>query len=614
MAAPIIPDGTISFKGGQNSAIEPEDIGPDQYYLGVNVSCQTGALGPRWGIEDIPLDFSATGDFRRATGSTIPFQQVFEDGRFQAFIPYSIGPDYYNIYVVSGYIFIINLFDRTVQVLNPLDPVNVDADRINWSNAAEYLVIFDFPNRPFIMEGIQIRRSDPAASEVPVSVLGAYNQNRLMIANAGLAWTAGDPVGSTAAPDAPITFLEILTPSSPYVADVYEVPTAVKNNTFITAMGFLHVLDKSTEIGSLLVSTADAIYQYPTYLPRSQWQGGTGDAVFGSILLSQGIAGQRAQTNVNSDFFFKSTDQQVYTFTMARNQQYRWANSAISREVNKFLEKGDKELERVAVAAFFMNNIFFSCYPYRVDCVSAEGDPQLDYVNRGLVVIEAASAASIGGEQTPVWPGVWTGVEFTDIAENGGVLYITGKYLGKNRLFVMDPTKTYDVLEGVKTDIRCVVETREYINEDLTTNKEIQSLDLGMREMREKVTVDVSYRSDVNATYFPWRNFDYYVPVEQCSGFPEFPNGLNPQGIRDLNLGGVSQQECDPSNKVPPQTYKALQLRLVIKGRDWKLKYIKLKAVAKPQPETVNCVKESGPVKAQCFNLWEIPNGDRVCN
>lgn len=611
----IVFDGTYSFKGGQNAAIDPAEIGANQYFIGVNVSAQTGSLVPRWGLTDLPLDFSDTGYFTRTSGVNVSWKEVFESGKFQAFIPYSIGPDYFNLYVISGYVFVINLETLTVGVINPDDPVNVDADRINWSNAGEYLVIFDYPNYPFILEGIQIRRADPANNEVPISVLGAYNQNRLMIANAGLGWTAGDPAGSTAAPDAPITFNEVMVPSSPYVADVYEVPTAVKNNTHITAMGFLSVLDKSTEIGSLLVGTEDSIYAYPTFLPRANWQGGSADYVFGSMLLNQGIVGQRAQTNVNSDYFFKSPDRQIYAFTMARNQQYRWSNSPISKEVEIFLEKGDRNLEFISFCSTFKNKIFYSCYPYRVNCTSAEGLAQFDYVNRGVTVIEMADAASLSQEGTPIWAGVWTGIEFSDFIENNQRFYCAGKYQGRNHMFLIDPDKTYDTYEGKKVNIRSVVVTKEYVNENPTINKEIQSLELGLRNIREDFTVEISYNSDVNETFYPWKTFNYFAPTEQCEGIPKFPQGLQSQGIRDLNIGGVNQNDCYIPAGDYPYVYKGVQIRLVLTGRAWKLKYVKLNSVIKEQPLNATRCEQKPPVGIpnQCFNLWELANGS-TCN
>lgn len=605
----ILPDGTTDFSGGQNAAIEPDQLPNNQFQIGVNISVNRRIVTPRWGIVQQTLDFSNTGTYTREAGFDVSFEEVFRGGKFQAFIPYSIGPDFYQMYVVSGFIFLINLTTFTVDVLNKTDQLNVYADRVNWSNAGRFLVIFDFPNLPFIIEGIQIRRANPAALEVPVSVLGAYNQNRLCIANAGIDWTAGDPSGSPATPDAPITFIEVLAPSTGFTGDVYQIPTANRNNDTITAMGFLQVLDKSTDIGSLIVATQNAIYSYPTFLPRLFWQGGAESRVFGSILLSAGIAGQRAQTNVNSDFLFETPSGQIYSVAMAREEFRQWSNSPISREVENFLTMGDMSLSYVTAAANYKNKIFFTCNPHRVQVVSSEGVVQTDFVNSGLVVIETDSRSGLTNKEPPVWAGLWTGIGFLDLCENNQVLYCAGKINNRNELFVIDPKKSYDVINNKPRDIRSVIITKEYENGDGTINKALHSLDLGLRELEEDVKVTVDYKPDVIETWNFWRDLVFHAPVEQCDALPEFPNGLTPQGIRDLNLGGVNEEVCNNISDDYMHVYKGVQLRLIITGRNWKLKYVKLRGKLIRQTITdPYCQDKPGvPIPAQCFDIWAIP-------
>lgn len=612
MPEPLLYDGTLNFAGGQNAGLEPNLIADNQYALGINVTAENGSLRPRWGLIHLDkLDWSQAGLYTRKSGFKVAFEQVFNSGRFQAFIPYSIGPDYYIIYVVSGFIFLINTQTFIVKVLNPTDPVNVNANRVNWSSAGPFLVIFDFPNVPFILDGIMIRRSDPQKDEVPVSVLGTHNQNRLAIANAGIDWTAGDPAGNPLTPDAPITFTEINLNSSPFVGDVYQVPTANQNNDNITAMGFLQVLDQSTQIGSLLVATQHSIYSYPTFLPRDQWQGNATNPtnVFGSLLLSTGIAGQRAQVNVNSDFIFLSPEGKVYALTMARDDQYRWSNGPISREVQNFLIYIDPSLVEVSVAAKFKNKIFITCNPHRVVASNAEGNIQYDFVNSGCVVIETDNMASLGNKTPPTWAGAWTGVGFLDMVENNNTFYVAAKIDGKNSLLIWDPKQTYDVINGKVRNIRSVVQTKQYDNKDGTLNKEIHSLDLGLRKVKEKLKFSVEYRPDVLENFTFWSDGEYTAPVTQCKAFPLFPNGLQSQGIRDLNIGGVSGKDCNPASQDQLRWYKAVQIQVTLEARDWSLKYIKLKSKAAPQSDlNPYCNDNPGvPVPSKCFNIWAIP-------
>lgn len=609
----ILPDGNTDFSGGQNASVSPNSLGENQYAYSVNMSTQRMSLTPRWGITELPLDWSSAGDYTRPTGVKVSFEKVFKSGKQQGFIPYSIGPDKYNIYIVSGFLFMINLSDFSVRVLNPTDAVNMHADRVNWSNAGQYLVVYDFPNRPFILDGIAISRADASLYEVPTSVLGTYNQNRLCIANANIDWTAGDPVGSTYATRAPVTFEEIILSNSPYVGEVYQVPTANKNNDVITAMGFLQVLDTSMGIGPLLVATSKAIYSYRTDQPRATWQGGTTSAVFGSaVLYNEGIVGQRAHTNVGGDIIFVSADGQVRTLTMARNEIARWSNTPISKEVNNFLIYPDPALMNVSVVSHFLNKIFVTCNPYRVECTSADGFPQTDYVNAGVVVLELDNISGLTTKVPPVWAGMWTGVQFTDFANNGGIMYIAGKDKGENKMFMFDPSRTYDTIDGKVRYVRSLLLTREYTHTDQTVNKELQSLDLGLREMEEKVTVKVDYKPSTSGTYVHWKDLAFNTPVEQCNTSGLKPQGLLKRGVRDLTIGSVNETVCDPASRDYMHVFKGVQLRMEITGKAWELEYIKLKARVLPQIEIEPyCGEQAGvEVPAQCFDVWYVPENN----
>ena len=607
------PDGTFNFAGGQNSAVDPGLIKSNQIAIGVNVSAKKGTLTPRWAITQKPLDFSLTGNHTRETGFEIPFESVFENGKFQAFIPYSIGPDSYYIYIVSGFIFLINLSTYAVTVLNPTDQVNVNADRINWSNAGQYLVVFDWPNRPFILDGVLIHRSDPTLDEVPVSVLGAYNQNRLAIANAGIDWTAGDPSGSLAAPMAPVTFIEVIQPSTGFTGDVYQLPTANKNNDHITAMGALQVLDTSTGIGSLFVATQNAVYSYPTYLPRTAWQGGSSSQVFGSLLLRTGMAGQRGHVNVNSDMHYQGYDGQIYSFTVSREQQYRWSNYPISREVSNFLIFSDQSLVKFTAASFFDNKIFFTANPYRVLCSSSEGVQQFDYVCGGMVVVEADNMAQLQADNPPAWAGLWTAIEFTDISQNNGKFYASGKSLGKNGLFMFEPDKKTDFINGRKYQIRSVIYTKEYDNEQPTLNKQLLNVELSLTRMAGEVKVSADLRPGTTENFYHYKDMTFNAPIEQCGDFPFYGGGLAKQGYRDISLGSPDQQACVLSDNTLAYWYKGMQVRLVITGDDWELKYIKLNSTIELQQLEPYCDTMTGvKIPLECFNLWELP-ANRNC-
>ncbi len=611
MVAPtIVPDGTTDFSGGQNAGVSAHALAPNQYSIGVNTSIETHSLKPRWAIHQKQLDFTGIPSYRTPTGRNVSFEDIYYAGRLQANIPYGVGVQRYVIHVVAGFIFAIDVNSGVVQLLNQQDPLNYYTERINWSPAGNYVVVYDWPNRPMVLDGLAVRRSREDLDEVPVAVLGAYNQNRLCVANAGIEWTAGDPSGSRFTPNAPVSFLELFLSASPYFGDVYQVPTASKYNESITAMGFLQYVDNSTGIGPLVVSTQSSIYTYRTDLPRAAWQGGASSIVFGSMLLpTTGIAGQRAHTNVNSDLLFLGTDGQVYALSMSRNDQRRWGSAPISQEVENFLPT-DRELSYVGVAKYFGNKVFITTQPHRVDCLTADGVPQTDYTNAGVVVLEFNVVSGIVGFSQPVWSGLWTGVMFNDFAEMDGVLYIAGKHAGRNGLFYFDPESSVDIIDGKERDIRSVLVTKEYDHGDTTANKELHSLDIGLRELEEKVTIEVQYKPSTSGVFTPWATREFTAPVLQ-KGTVEYPNGLARQGLRDYTLGGVDENVCVPGTRDLQHVYKGVQLRVILTGRYWELEYLKLKGRVLPRTDNEEgCSTVGGePSPRDCFNYFEIPEG-----
>ena len=613
MANELVPDFTNNFSGGQNASLDPGVLPENMYASAVNVSTARATLRPRWGWDRVELDFSNTGNYTTSTGKVVSFENIFHQCNFQGRIPYSIGPDYYLIIIVSGFLFLINQTSLEVKVLNPNDSLNQLATRINSSPAGEYLVVFDFPNLPAIVQGITFRRSDLSKDEVPISLLGTYNQNRLFIANAGNEFTGGDPAGSLAAPNAPITFIEVNQSSSPYVGQVFQLSTNY-NNDSITALGFLQVNDTSTGIGPLLVSTPEAIYSYHTEVPRNQWEAGQ----FGSVLLyNAGIVAQRAFTNLNGDLIFMANDGQLRSLSMSRNEQGQWANTPISREVENWIKFNDESLKIYSFVTYYKNKIFVGCNPYKIDSQTAEGKLVYDVVCAGASVMELDNLSGLGSPAQPVWAGLWTGIRPLDMVVNNEVCFAVGKDGNSNELYILNPKRYYDTVRGKKRLQKAIIYTREYSQQDPTVNKAIHSLDLGFKEIAGNLKVSVSYKPAHLGYFTHWRDFEYCAPTSQCGAIIQYPNGLAAQSIRDLNIGGVDENVCDPSGQQFTNIYKEVQLRIEISAEYWELSYIKLKGRAIPNdqlnifcPDTDRCVMSP----AKCLNDWRIEYGNKECD
>ncbi len=587
MVDPIV-DGTLDFIGGQDSSKIPDRIPENAYAAGINVSVARGVLQPRWGFVRATSEFE-DGYILDPYRHKKTYQNIFESGKFQAAAPYYVGTEQYIIIVVSGHIFAFNPDSLTI-VYVPIEDgsnLNYRAQRINWTAAGKHLVLYDFPAYPVILDGLNARRSNPFESEIPASSQGAFNQNRLFIANNGSEFTGGDPVGSLAAPDAPLTFLEVTTLGSPYYGQIFQLPTSDHNDP-ITFMGFLQVTDISTGIGPLIIATDRAVYSYATHVPRSNWEQGQ----FGSLLCyNAGIAGPRAFANTNSDAFFLANDGYVRSLSMSRSEQQTWARIPISLEVKKWFKVWDTSLIKLGFVSYFNNKLFFSVNPYRVSVTDFETQfPIADYAHGGLVVMELDSLSSFGQAARPAWAGLWTGLRPMDMVNLGTRAFIISKDLTKiNRIYEVNPDITYDIADDHIRLIRSKIQTREFTFQDGFMNKELHSADISLEQIRGDFSMDIKYKPGHGFSFIPWINFEHKAPWRLTDMNLSCLNGFEGHTFRDLTFGGPDPgEECSPLSDDYYRVFKKLQLEIVLRGIYWELHEFRLKAI--PKPQTLNAV------------------------
>lgn len=602
-------DGNLEFLGGQDASKVPERVPENAYFAGVNVTTQNGVISPRWGITRLKIQYP-TNSLKLSNLETRLYKNIFLSGKYQGVAPYSIGSELYLVLLVSGTIFLFNQRLQTLTVLELPDGSRLDEtqDRINIENAGRFVVIHDYPAYPVIIDGFEARRADPEKDEVPVSTIGIYNQNRLVIGNAGNEFTAGDPAGSSATPDAPITFKEVLEPASPFFKDLYALPTALANDP-ITAMAFLQLSDTSTGIGPLLIATDKTIYSFQTQLPRTQWLNGQ----FGSAFVyNAGIAGPRALINVNSDLFFLSMDGQVRSVSMSRDEQGKWSKVPISREVKNWLKYIDPKLARFAVLGYFKNKIFITANPYRVNALKTNMFPITDFVSGGFVVLETENISTLGQTGRPVWAGLWTGLRPMDMVQSGERFFVISKDESFiNHIYEMNPDSTIDTDQntGAERYVRSVLYSREYDFKNPFQYKEIHSLDVTLANLQGDFELNVQYRPSHGSTYAQWKNFKHKAPYRTCLvPKPNEVNGFAAQNFTKLNLGAPEEKLCDEVTKTSYDNFKKLELKFELTGKYWELHEYRIKAVtpAREQTETeVVCENTQKIVTPKgCNNDW----------
>jgi len=615
---PYIADYTTDFSYGQDAYNYPDRIASNAYYKGVNVKTDKGIISSRPCFEKLDLTFS---DQTFPTKNNVPkeIELLFKDCKFQSFIPYFIDPEFYFVVVISGLIYLFNTRTNTINLLSSTVTVNQYSSRINWSLAGRYIVLFDYPNYPVILDGLNVFRASQTniingqnQPQVPISTVGAYNQNRLAVANAGSEFTLGDPTGNILTPQAPITFWEVLGPGATYPGQVFSLGTNLTRQP-ITAMGFLQSVDQNTGLGPLFVATEDSIYYYRTDTPRADWT----NEVFGSLLLfNAGIVGPRAFVNVNSDLIFLSNEGQVRALSTARNDTKTWGNVPISREVENWLQYWDKDLAQFSFLQYFNNRIYVSANPYRVVASTREGEPITDYTNGGVVMLNLRSTATIHEQGTPCWDGLWTGCgRPMDMAISNGKAFIIAKdNENRNSIWTVRPELSYDLIEGQERLIPCILETKQYFGDSRFINKNEQSITLPIQEVAGDLSLTIERKPSQSSTFRKWVDWFYKAPFSQCFGV-KYPLGLARHCFLSLVFGAPGDLFCSDDGETLFSPFRKLQLRLRIKARHWQLEEIKVNSVASPNDDLNNVCEQEfvTTIPNQCDNYWDIEEID-LCN
>lgn len=615
MSEPL-EDQTVDFSLGQDAWHQPGSIREEQYARGINVIPRGAVLGPRFPFWEVPQTFENK-TYKTAFGRTRTYRDVFRSGKFQAWIPYSYGREDYFIAVVSGWIFRFHVKDGDTILLSEDIRIDQRLARVNYSTPDGKVLLHDDPSFPIVVDGEKVFRCSfdhkvdgLFAPQVPISRLSIFNQNRVVIAT-DREITAGDPVGNLAAPEAPITFTELLLDSSPYRDQSFSLPSG-DTSGMISAMGCLQQLDTSTGIGSLFVSTDKQVSFFRTELPRDQW---TTTQFSGALLLNVGISNPRGYVNLNSDLIFTSSRAGVYALSVSREENKKWGNAPISREVEAHLKLWYPELSAVSVVGHFDNFVFIAANPYRVKALTRDSEEILDYAHAGLVVLDLEINASLLHEDTPVWAGLWTGVNPIEIGTIDDRCFIVSKDGGGvNVIYEVRKDQTYDMVRGKKRRIRSIIYTREYDCKAPFVEKHEALIALYPKDLRGKVDILVERKPAHSSRFLKYGVWSHIVPENFEYEMPDdiFLEGDAPHQIKKIIFGDPIEEGSSPITRDLYSVFLATQLRITIEADDWKIESIRLKTRALPVDETFEedlCDEDGVPIRipADFEPDWLVP-------
>ena len=623
-----ITDGSAAFFMGQDASKLPSQVVDGAYYKGINVTTKHGYLSPRPGF--VQTDFTLEDEnayFTDNNGRKIRYKEVFEKGKFQGASHFMTEFGERIVCVYSGLIFMLNPLTGKAQYIeideeeneykqlgDKFEPrtqrLNQYIDRHNFSQAGTYLVIFDYPDRPIILDGYHAFRSPMGETDtggfpiyyIPPTVMGCYNSNRLFVADANNSFTAGDPVGSLAAPSAPITFNEVYQEAREFQGQSFSLGSINKNNP-ITAMGFMQTTNTSTGIGPMYVATKDSIYTYATNTARSMWA--SGDTAFGTMLIyNAGIIGPKAVDNINSDLVFMSGDGHVRSLALASEYLSSWENTPMDLEVWNWLKTDSSEMNKLTIVKSAYNKVFITARPFRTKSIDLWGNYTYDYAFKGLVVLELDSTSSLQSKSNPAWAGIWTGLNVQDLVECNGELFVFSKDPSyRNGIYKIDPDISYDIYKGEKKNIKTRVYTKQYVGESLFQDKRERSLLLGLQGLKGNIILDIE-RSNDYSNYALWKHWEYEAPI--CS--INSPENLMEHSFRELSLGGPEETKCNEVTGDYGDVYKGSQFRIDLSGQDWRLEHLVLiSEKVSSNFDTNLCELESGKkVFRECEDIDDL--------
>lgn len=615
MAGTPLNDGNVSFIGGQHDGLPPDLIRDDQFQRGINLTTRNGRLGPRWGYVQKKVTVTTEGGI-----DSLSYKRIFKRGKFQGGRAYDTESGTFILAVISGVIFRIDprSFEADVVFLKDGDRMNQYRRQIPSSEAGRFVVFYDYPNLPVIVENNQARRSDlsresipgVALPEIPTSVLGAYVQGRLHVANKKHEFLSGDPVGGINE-DAPITFEESLAPAGSFNGKSVSLGTQSGNQP-ITAMGFLQVADTSTGVGPLIVATKGSVYTFRVDLPREDWE----KEAFGRLILyNAGIAGPNAISNQNSDVIFLSGDNQVRSLLFGTREQQRWSNAPISREISPWLEEFKKpELLDLGFVRSYRNKVFVSVAPYTTESLDTKGRKVFSHAHGGMVVLELDNVSSLGDDAPPVWAGLWTGISpMAMMVLDEGPYVFSKDDNGANQLYFLDRELTYDVHDEKDKNIVSRVYTREYDFQSPFVDKQVGGVSYIVSGVEGLFDLEAKYRGSHLSRWALWRHFQHNAQTEiKDAGAESGPLPLlESHSFRELHFGDPEERECDELTQDEGTVLRKVALRLTLSAKNWSLDAIKLRFFAleeqdRPATDTCDKVEEKQVFGKFEMNDWEF--------
>lgn len=403
--------GIVTCWGGVNSGDEPSDISDDQVAWAENITLRGGRPKQRPGFRQISTVGSTDGDLEVSeTAARLHFQgsYFYEDANGHGCIIVSAGGRTFRYGLVNN-------LATALEITDPNEPNNSQAPIIYHQQVDNCLAVQDGSSMPLLYDGANSRRA--ARDEVPIgSGPMAYGMGRLWVAQ-GYEYVAGDIKGG---PTGVLKFTE-----NEYLNEggSFTVPLRLGG---ITAMQFTAAPNTALGQGELFIATPDAAYSTVVPTDRDAWKT-LSDPIQRIVLINNGSQSHAATVLVNGDLYIRSRDG-IRSVIQAVRDFSQPGNLPVSREMGRALNDDNPDLLKFTSGILFENRLLMT--------TQARSKWNGAYFN-GLAVLDFDLISSVGKRRSPVWDGVWTGLQFLSVMK--------GRFNGVERAFavVRNPAKGF---------------------------------------------------------------------------------------------------------------------------------------------------------------------------
>lgn len=327
--------------------------------------------------------------------------------------------------------------------------------------------------------------------------------------------------------------------------------------------------------------------------PRDQWEDTR------TTLVGAGCVAPYSIIPVNNDLWYRRPDG-ISAYKQARNDEdTKWTDIPLSREVNNWLSRDSDWLLRYASMAYFDNRILCTVYPQRESNAYGYGDHR--YFN-GLVALDLDPGSTTSNVEGGFgWDGLWTGPRPTQM--------VTVDISGRRRCFVLSFDKdkrnrTYELTTTQGTDpgdriIESFYVTKKFFGE--VFGQKMLRGGRGVRlSTRGRSTIQVDFRPDDHQC---WAQMSPEIGLgcQDCSTNDCEP--LRQPNSATINLRAPDSNTCLPGTNILANTASEFQFKIALTG-DNDVKSFYTSADDARMDETSTCNQECKP--AVCCTEYDF--------